>query len=71
MGQPGEAIDACQAALKIRPNLVSAQFNLGNALAAAGNTDAAVAVFSRMLSANPNNARARDALANLQGSRGR
>jgi cytochrome c-type biogenesis protein CcmH/NrfG len=64
-------MDACHAALKMKPNLVSAQLNLGNALAAAGQTDAAAAVFSRMLSVNPNNVDARAALANLSRSKGR
>jgi tetratricopeptide (TPR) repeat protein len=71
LGHPDQAIEACNAALKIRPNMAQTQLNLGQAFAAAGQTSAAATVFSRMLAANPYNADARTALLNLGRSKSR
>lgn len=62
---PNEAIADCQAALKIRANSVNAQWNLGQALAAAGRIDEASAVFSKLAESYPNNPAPRAALASL------
>jgi TolA-binding protein len=52
--------------LTLKPDFPDAHFNLGNALAAQGQTGAAAAEFSRVLQTNPNHAAARAALEQLR-----
>jgi tetratricopeptide (TPR) repeat protein len=60
----GQALVVCNGAFRIRPDTANA-LNLGKALAATGQSQQAAAMFSRILAANPTNAAAREALANL------
>jgi len=66
LNHPDQAIIACNATLKIRPDLVDIRFLLGSSLAAKGQAAAAKIEFSRVLAANPNHTGARTALARLQ-----
>jgi tetratricopeptide (TPR) repeat protein len=60
-------VNACQSALRLKPDLLEARLNLGNVLASQGNVEAAAAEFRRALAQDPNYAPARAALENLQG----
>jgi tetratricopeptide (TPR) repeat protein len=57
-----EAIQAFERAVAGRPNFVLAWFHLGNARAAAGERDAAIAAWRRALAIDPSFARAAAAL---------
>ena len=67
LGRLDQAMTACEAALKVKPDSAGARFNLANTLLAQGKTAAAETEFSRVLQANPKYEPARAALEHLRG----
>ena len=65
IGKVDAAIAACTTALKLKPDSLDARYNLGTAFAANGQPQAAAVELSRVLTANPNYAAARNALERL------
>ena len=65
LGQTGQAIVHCREALRLKPDFLDADYNLGNALAAQGNRAEARAEFAKVLAANPSHAAARQAIESL------
>ena len=52
-GQLGDAVDAYQRALQLKPNYVEAQSNLGNVYREQGNLDDAISAFERAIKIKP------------------